>query len=402
MRSKIKINAAMAALLLTSAAGADSLADAIGASKIDGNFRSYFNTRDYDVKTDESALSVGGALRVNTGSINGFNLGLGFYAAQDLGTNSSDAAKVNKRLGSELEVLGEAYVNYTAGDTSVTVGRQKLNTPFANSGDAFIIPFSFEGTSIVYKGISNVILEVDYINSIKNRNSSTFTDVGTWTANRFSAESSDSDSDSTIILGGTYTKDALKVQVWYYDFDNMFNSTYLQANYALSAVGSTKPFVAVQYGTQGESGDEILGEIKSSLLGIQAGVGFAQSKLTLAYNTVSENSGAFKSGAFLAPYSYSTSPLFTNNMLQTFENVDSGDAVKVTFNHSFAKVKLKASYAEFDFDTSTDREAIDFDLTYDMSGYSKGLTLRYRIEVVTSDVKSVEQINQRFQMQYRF
>ena len=400
MRSKIKINAAMAALLLTSAAGADSLADAIGASKIDGNFRSYFNTRDYDVKTDESALSVGGALRVNTGSINGFNLGLGFYAAQDLGTNSSDAAKVNKRLGSELEVLGEAYVNYTAGDTSVTVGRQKLNTPFANSGDAFIIPFSFEGTSIVYKGISNVILEVDYINSIKNRNSSTFTDVGAWTANRFSAESSDS--DSTIILGGTYTKDALKVQAWYYDFDNMFNSTYLQANYALSAVGSTKPFVAVQYGTQGESGDEILGEIKSSLLGIRAGIWFAQSKLTLAYNTVSEESGAFKSGAFLAPYSYSTSPLFTNNMLQTFENVDSGDAVKVTFNHSFAKVKLKASYAEFDFDTSTDREAIDFDLTYDMSGYSKGLTLRYRIEVVTSDVKSVEQINQRFQMQYRF
>jgi hypothetical protein len=400
MRSKIKINAVMAALLLTSAAGADSLADAIGASKIDGNFRSYFNTRDYDVKTDESALSVGGALRVNTGSINGFNLGLGFYAAQDLGTNSSDAAKVNKRLGSELEVLGEAYVNYTAGDTSVTVGRQKLNTPFANSGDAFIIPFSFEGTSIVYKGISNVILEVDYINSIKNRNSSTFTDVGTWTANRFSAESSDS--DSTIILGGTYTKDALKVQVWYYDFDNMFNSTYLQANYALSAVGATKPFVAVQYGTQGESGDEILGEIKSSLLGIQAGIGFAQSKLTLAYNTVSENSGAFKSGAFLAPYSYSTSPLFTNNMLQTFENVDSGDAVKVTFNHSFAKVKLKASYAEFDFDTSTHREAIDFDLTKDMSAYSKGLTLSYRIEMVTSDVESVEQINQRFQMQYKF
>jgi hypothetical protein len=400
MLNKIKINAAMAALLLTSAAGADSLADAIGASKIDGNFRSYFNTRDYDLKTDETALSLGGALRVNTGSINGFNLGLGFYAAQDLGTNSSDLAKVNKRLGSELEVLGEAYVNYTAGDTSVTVGRQKLSTPFANSGDAFIIPFSFEGTSVVYKGISNVTLEVDYINSIKNRNSSTFTDVGAWTANRFSAESSDS--DSTIVLGGTYSKDALKVQAWYYDFDNMFNSTYLQANYALSAVGSTKPFVAFQYGTQGESGDEILGEIDSSLLGIQVGAGFAKSKLTLAYNTVSENAGAFKSGAFLAPYNFSTSPLFTNNMLQTFENVDSGDAVKVTFNHSFAKVKLKASYAEFDFDTSTDREAIDFDLTYDLSDYSKGLTLRYRIEMVTSDVKSVEQINQRFQMQYKF
>ena len=89
-------------------------------------------------------------------------------------------------------------------------------------------------------------------------------------------------------------------------------------------------------------------------------------------------------------------------MLQTVENVDSGDAVKVTFNHSFPKVKLKFSYAEFDFDTSTDREAIDFDVTYDMSDYSKGLTLRYRVEFVTSDVKSVEQTNQRFQLQYKF
>jgi hypothetical protein len=401
MLSKVKIGCAVTALsLIPATVGADSIAAAIEGSKVDGNFRSYFNTRHYDTKTDESALSLGGALRVNTGSLNGFSVGLGLYTAQDLSTNSSDSAKINKRLGSELEVLGEAYVNYTGGDTSVTVGRQKLNTPFANAGDAFIVPFTFEGTSIVYKGISNVTLEVDYINSIKNRNSDTFTDVGAWAANRYSADSSES--DSTIILGGTYAKDALKVQAWYYDFDNLFNSTYLQANYAFGAVGSTKPFLAFQFGSQGESGDELLGDIDSSLFGLQAGAGFGKSKLTLAYNSVSEKSGAFKNGAFLAPYNFSTSPFFTNNMLQTVENVDSGDAVKVTFNHSFPKVKLKFSYAEFDFDTSTDREAIDFDVTYDMSDYSKGLTLRYRVEFVTSDVKSVEQTNQRFQLQYKF
>ena len=84
------------------------------------------------------------------------------------------------------------------------------------------------------------------------------------------------------------------------------------------------------------------------------------------------------------------------------ENGDSGEAMKMTFNHSFPKVKLKVSYADLEFDSSTDREAFDFDATYDMSEFSPGLSLRYRLEVVMSTVTSVEQTNQRFQLQYKF
>ena len=57
-------------------------------------------------------------------------------------------------------------------------------------------------------------------------------------------------------------------------------------------------------------------------------------------------------------YNFSTSPLFTNSMLQNMENGDSGEAMKMTFNHSFPKVKLKVGYAELEFDSSTDREAL--------------------------------------------
>ena len=73
-----------------------------------------------------------------------------------------------------------------------------------------MVPFTYEGTSIVYKGFSNLTLEADYINSIKNRNSDEFTEVGDWSANRYGVDTSAS--ESTVILGGTYAKDSLKVQ----------------------------------------------------------------------------------------------------------------------------------------------------------------------------------------------
>jgi hypothetical protein len=89
-------------------------------------------------------------------------------------------------------------------------------------------------------------------------------------------------------------------------------------------------------------------------------------------------------------------------MLVTMENVDAGDAIKLTYNYSFTKVKLKVSYAEFDFETADDREALDVDVTYSLNEMVKGLSARYRLESVTSDTDSVEQINNRFQLQLKY
>jgi hypothetical protein len=373
---------------------------AIEEGTVDGNIRAYYNTRDYDTKMDEAAFSLGGALRAETGKIGVFKMGLGYYTAQDLGTNSSDPAKVNKRLGSDIEVLGEAYISASAADTVLTIGRQRLSTPFANSGDAFVIPFSFEGGSIKNKGISNLTIELNHINTIKNRNSDEFIDVGKWSTGRYGVDVAST--SGTTILGAVYSVDGIKLQGWVYDHADLFTSIYLQGNYSFPVSGTVKPFVAAQFVSQGETGDELLGEVDSTLWGVQGGAGFGKSKLTLAYTTVAEKSGTFKNGAFLAPYSFSTSPIFTNNMLATVENVDAGDAIKLTFNHSFAKVKLKLSYAEFDFDTAVDREAIDVDVIYNLGDVVKGLTARWRFESITADIDSVEQINNRFQLQLKF
>jgi hypothetical protein len=373
---------------------------AIKDGTVNGNIRAYYNTRDFETKTNETAFSFGGALRAETGSLGMFKFGVGYYTAQDLDTNDSDLAKVNKRLGSQVEVLGEAYVTASFTDTDASIGRIKLNTPFANGGDAFVIPFTFEGGSLINKSVENLTIQFNHINSIKNRNSDEFVDVGAWSTNRYGVGVTST--SGTTMLGAIHSADGIKLQAWAYNYADLFTSLYFQGNYSFAAMGEIKPFMAAQLVSQSGTGDELLGNVDSTLFGLQGGAGFGKSKLTFAYTTVAEETGAFKNGAFLTPYSFSTSPIFTNNMLVTMENVDAGDAIKLTYNYSFTKVKLKVSYAEFDFETADDREALDVDVTYSLNEMVKGLSARYRLESVTSDTDSVEQINNRFQLQLKY
>ena len=393
----------MAVLLSISFSNNGALAgidDAIAAGSVNGNVRAYYNTRDYETKDDTDAFALGGALRGETGPMGWVKLGVGFYTAHDLDTNNSDPAKVNGSLGSDLDVLGEAYVKVSQYSTDFTAGRQIVNTPFANAGDAFIIPFTFEAFSLVNTSLTNVTLTLSQINTIKNRNSEEFVDVGKWSTSRYGVGVEST--SGTTVFGVAYADGGLNLQGWYYEFSDLFTLAYAQAGFAFSTDVGVKPFVGLQYGSQSDTGDELLGKVDSMLLGVQGGAGFGPAKLTLAYTTVDEEGGAFGNGAFLAPYSFSTSPLFTNNMLATMENVDSGDAYKITFNYDFPKLKLKLSYAEFDFESAPDREAIDGDVTYDLSEYVKGLSLRWRVEFLTSDSDAVEQVNHRFQAQLTF
>lgn len=379
---------------------ASDLASAIKNGSVNGNIKAYYNTRDFETKTDEEAFALGGAIRAETGPWGPVKLGVGFYTAQDLDTNDDDPAKVNKRLGSDLEVLGEAYVKTSMADNTLTIGRQKLSTPFANPGDAFIIPFTFEAASLKNNSIENLSLELDLIQTIKNRNSDEFVDVGIFSTRRFGAV--EADTSGTLVFGASYKVGSSKLQAWYYNHAELFNTIYLQVNHKFAANGDIKPFIAGQFGSQSDTGDKLLGTVDSTLYGVQGGAAFGKAKLTLAFNSVAEETSAFKNGAFLAPYNFSTSPLFTNNMLQTVENVDAGDAYKVTFNYSFTNAELKLSYADFDFKTAADRDATDFDITYKLDNVTKGLSARWRVEVVSSDTKSVEQTNHRFQLMMKY
>lgn len=392
----------LCALFLCKSAFGDDLQSALQNGTVNGNLRAYYNTREYesDGKTDEAAFALGGALRAESAQWNSVKLGLGYYTAQDLGTNDDDPAEVNKRLGSDLEVLGEAYVTATEFNSTFTLGRQKINTPFANAGDAFIIPFTFEAISLTNTALENITIEAAHINTIKNRNSAEFIDVGKWSSNRYGITSTAT--SGTSILGVKYTHSGLSLAAWYYTYSDLFDTLYGQANYTFEPIGAITPFLAAQMMTQSESGDELLGTVDSTLLGVQGGIQFETSKLTLAYNSVAEEDDSFNNGAFLTPYTYSTSPIFTNNMLTTLENTDAGDASKITYNLQWHALAFKVSYAVFDFEQAVDRNATDLDLTYKLDQWQPGLSIRWRFEMVDGDEESVEQTNNRFQLQLTF
>lgn len=375
----------------------DALEEALTGGEASGNFRSHYNERDYETRADAPAYAVGGGLRVETGSLGWMKLGAGFYTVQDLGMNNEDPARVDGRMGDDLEVVGEAYLNLGAADTSVTVGRQKLVTPFANPIDVFIVPFTYEAVSIKSTSMPGLTLELDYVDEIKSAGSDEFVNVGEWSANRYGIEAAET--DGTLMLGAVYKDGAVMLHAWWYDFADLFVSRYLQADYAFAVPGGVEPFVSAQLISQSESGAALLGAVDSMLYGAQAGVAIGGSRLTLGYTRVDENPGAFRGGAFLAPYNFSTSPLYTNSMLQNMENVDAGEAVKLTFGYAFTSVDLKISYADLDFATAVDVVATDFDVTYRMD---RSMSLRYRVEVVTSDTAAAEQSDHRFQIQYVF
>lgn len=168
-------------------------------------------------------------------------------------------------------------------------------------------------------------------------------------------------------------------------------------------MNGVKPFIGLQYGSQRDSGDAWLGNVDSTLYGAQIGSGLGKVTLTLGYNSVADQADAYRNGAFLSPFTFSTSPLFTNNMLETFENVDAGSASKFTVAYNpTSQWALKLSYASFNFDRVVDRNATDVDVTYSFVDYWRGLSLRWRVEIVDSDAVAVEQTNMRFQTQFAF
>ena len=385
---------------LNAAYAAETLKEAIHEGKVNGNIRIHYNERHYASRPDETAFALGGGLRAETGRLVGVKVGVGLYTAQDLGLNDSDPIKVDSRMGSDVLVLGEAYVNYSAWDSSSTIGRQKVNTPFANPIDVFIIPFTYDAVSIKNKTIPNLTLEMAYLDKIKSAGSGEFVNVGIWSTSRLGV--TPTETSGTFLLGGKYKRGRKAIQAWWYEFSDLFFSRYLQADYAFALSGNVKPFISAQVIHQGETGDALLGEVDSMVYGLKGGIGVGKAELSLGYTQIAENSDAFKNGAFLAPYNFSTSPLYTNSMLQNMENNDAGEGLKLTLLFEVRAVKVRLSYAHLDFAVLPDLDATDFDLTYSLNNYVKGLSLRYRVEFVNSDSDAVEQSDNRLQLQYVF
>jgi hypothetical protein len=191
------------------------------------------------------------------------------------GTNPDDTLP-----GYRLSTLYEAYLQYKDPSLFVRLGDQVVNSPWANASDSRLKPVAFRGGDVSYNLNADWAVEAMYMNRFEDRVQSDFIDSTLITQN--SSFPDDGGVPNTgIPKGGVvrnngfyygrvgYTGGPLTANLHYYAFDQIANAIWADVKYGWKAYG--KPFIALQGGTESNTGASQAGKINSQIFGIQGG-----------------------------------------------------------------------------------------------------------------------------------
>lgn len=269
---------------------ADTIEEAFANGIVSGQIRlgSIYDDPRLDDETTRYATALGGQLRYETAKYHGLDIGVAFYTSHDVQSLSgeSEEGRRDTELSSEAghyDLLAEAYIDYTYGDFTVRIGRQRIDTPFADSDDIRMTPNTFEAAFATYAHEEFMFIAA-YLTRWQGPDSESeyrFVDLA-------------EDSDGLFLGAVTYASDALEAGVWYYDEEQTASILYadLIVTYTLPEVGLSG---GVQFADQREQGSSGIG---ATLYGAIAGVEYGQFTLGAAYNSVDVEEGHEFFGGF--------------------------------------------------------------------------------------------------------
>ncbi|MHB8355103.1 MAG: hypothetical protein ACYDDQ_00230 [Vulcanimicrobiaceae bacterium] len=347
--------------------------------------------------------------------------------------------------GFRLSTLYEAYLQYKDPALYAKLGDQVINTPWANSSDGRLKPVAFQGGDLTDTFSKNWNGEIMYMDRWENRVQSDFVDSTLITNNGAYPDSPGV--GNTGIPRGTvvanngfgygrlgFAAGALKANLHYYAFNNIANAIWFDGTYGWKA--PAKPFLAVQLGSETETGSALAGKVDSQIFGIQGGISpwknvsfsvgadfipVKSNTITLPATAVCMPNGSIAGtlmywlpaggtpncttaapgvkgavatvyyGGWASPYTdaYATDPLFTTSISQGMADRRSpGSSVKLagTFFTDNKQVRLIASHAWYVYGSSgaglSPTQETDFDVTYFFSkvgtGAYHGWSIRHR------------------------
>lgn len=256
-----------------------------------GYLRGTYHT--HDIEDDKKYVddAIGGKLHFETASYEGFTLGASLYTTHQVFYNDNNPfiALRGEHRGSYAS-LGEFYVKSGFANTLVTIGRQELNTPFADMDDVGMVPNTFEAVTLVNRDIEKLEVYLGQINKMAG--------VGAAIVDKFTAING---SKGMQVLGLNYDDfEGINLAFWYnrlqdaeldaiiygeFSYENNFDS-YVYA-------------LALQYAHQSyeNTKDAKIWGVKLELR--ERGTGLL---LSTAYNTVKDNvaNSGFGGGPFFA------------------------------------------------------------------------------------------------------
>ncbi len=291
------IKMSLITLLFSSVAlEASSLEEAFKNAKVDGYIRGAYqshNIKDNKTYTDGA---IGGKLHIETAPISNINAGASFYTSNRV--NSSDNRGLVPFRGedkSSYSILGEAYLKGELGNNSLLkIGRQEIDTPFAQTDDIGVVPNTFEGAVFTNRDIEDTTIFLAQIQKMAG--------VDAETVDSFTKINKNRGMQS---LGVVYKgfKD-LSISGWYYNLDRaeISSISYLEAIYENS-------YNNLSYGFGVQYANEIYKEDKNSnIYGVTLSGGVDSIGLTLssAYTKVNGNraNSGFGGGPFFSNSEY--------------------------------------------------------------------------------------------------
>ncbi|MCH9813133.1 MAG: OprD family porin [Epsilonproteobacteria bacterium] len=433
---KLGIGLSLALLSTLSVQAADSLEEAFANAKTSGQIRTFYITRDRsgtvgDTQTDRSAFAGGGHLKIETAPMDGLSFGAAFYTTHSLGFDDDTQDKVNATLYGEdkkgYSILGEAYLKYATGNTSLTIGRQKLATPLAGADDARMLPSLFEAAVLANTDVKDTTLIAAHITKFQagtfsnaygsnalaihsgyglNNISGTFMNAGNYAVGK--------DTDGVSAVAAIYKGlPNTTLQIWDYYAHDILNAIYGQADVKWNCLisDSVKPFAAAQIISQSDVGDKLAGDVDSLYYGVKAGAKIGAFGAYAAYSQTDSDTASAVNGGVISPWG--GMPAFTQGMVTRHMFFADTSAFKVAGSYNFKEMGVNLNtalyYASFDVGADNavkngvdwEAEEFGFDFKYYPAAV-KNLQLRLRGNFPTDFVEGLDWSEYRFIVNYNF
>lgn len=279
----------LSAAVALNAAGID---EAFASGKADGQIRAAYVNQDNAVDTDTYGTSVGGVLKYETAGWNGIRVGVAAYISQKLPFATGDDERSNGDLfakeSASYAYAGEAYIDYSADDFNLRIGRQLIDTPLADPDNIRMHPNTFEAAIATYSGIEGTTLAGGYVTRWAGYDSGE--DISKF--KKLAGEGSDGAAVAGIVYEGI---DALTLQGWYYAIDKLADAFYADATYAFPLSESVGMELAGQFATFDEKNGSGL---DGNVYGIGLYMNFGMLTVGAGYNKASNGDGKSVSNGF--------------------------------------------------------------------------------------------------------
>jgi len=190
---------------------ASSVSEMFAKSSHSGQVRFGYLTINPEVSGENTLddMAIGGQLKLETASFNGVSLGGAFYTSHSI-TEPDDDDFNDEMTGPDqkFDLLAEAYVNYSVAGLNLRLGRQAIDTPFADTDDIRMTPHTFEALVGDYDLGGGFNLTAGWMTRWQG--------VDAGYPNDAEFDDMVQDSDGTFMLGGVYAGDTFEASAWYY------------------------------------------------------------------------------------------------------------------------------------------------------------------------------------------